>query len=151
PLNFVMGHFFVGFNWVFDRLSNAYGSLVRLILQLSSVMLLVYGGLIALTVFGFSRVPVGLLPPQGQGYLVIDAQLPDGARLDRTDAVVRKITEIAQADDAVGHVIGLPGYSVLTSNNISNSGGLFIILKPFEERAGKRHLSADALAARLRT
>jgi multidrug efflux pump len=113
-------------------------------------MVLIYGGLIALTVFGFSRVPVGFIPQQDKGYLVVNAQLPEGASLDRTDAVVRKITEIAQADDAVGHVIGLPGYSVLTSNNISNAGGMFIILKPFEERAGNRRLSADALAARMR-
>jgi multidrug efflux pump len=57
---------------------------------------------------------------------------------------------IAFADPGAAHTIGLPGYSVLTSSNISNTGGMFIILKPFEERAGKPELGADAVMARLR-
>jgi multidrug efflux pump len=148
--NFLMGHFFVGFNWVFDRLSLGYGGLVRGTLRIGVVMLVVYAGLIGLTVLGFQVVPAGFIPQQDKGYLVVNAQLPEGASLERTDAVVQHITEIARADDGVGHVIGVPGYSILTSNNIPNAGGLFVVLKPFEERAGKRALSADAVAARLR-
>jgi multidrug efflux pump len=149
-VNFVMGHFFVGFNWVFERSSRGYGGMVRGILRLAVVMLVVYGGLIGLTVLGFKAVPAGFIPQQDKGYLVVNAQLPDGASLERTDAVVQHITEIARADEGVGHVIGLPGYSILTSNNIPNSGGMFVVLKPFEERAGHSKLSADAVMARLR-
>jgi multidrug efflux pump len=149
-VNYLMGHFFAGFNWVFERLSMGYGGMVRGTLRIAVVMLIVYVGLIGLTVVGFRKVPAGFIPQQDKGYLVVNAQLPDGASLERTNAVVQRITEIAQADEAVGHVIGLPGYSILTSNNIPNSGGMFVVLKPFEERAGKHDLSADAVMARLR-
>src|SRR5947207_13836675 len=96
------------------------------------------------------KVPVGFIPQQDKGYLVVNGQLPDGASLERTDAVVTRMTEIARNDPAVAHTIGLPGYSVLTSTNISNAGGMFIILKSFEERAGDPGLGANAVIARLR-
>jgi multidrug efflux pump len=149
-VNYLMGHFFAAFNAVFDRLSKGYGVVVRGTLRIAAVMLVVYAGLIGLTVLGFRTVPVGFIPQQDKGYLVVNAQLPDGSSLERTDAVVQHITSMAMADEGVGHVIGLPGYSILTSNNIPNSGGLFVILKPFEERAGKSNVSADAVMARLR-
>ncbi len=141
---------FDGFNWVFERLAAGYGNVVRGMLRISFVMLAVYAGLIGLTFAGFRAVPAGFIPDQDKGYLVVNAQLPDGASLERTDAVVQRMTQMAMKDDAVGHVIGLPGYSVLTGNNISNAGGMFVILKPFEERAGTASLGANAAVDRLR-
>ncbi len=130
---------------MFDRLANGYGRVVRGMLRITAVMLLVYGGLVGLTVLGFRAVPTGFIPQQDKGYLVVNAQLPDAASLERTDAVVARMTKITLEDPGVAHTIGVPGYSVLTSNNISNAGGMFVILKPFEERAGKPELSADAV------
>jgi multidrug efflux pump len=150
PINFVLLGLFAGFNGVFDWLTRGYGLLVRGSLRIAVIMLLIYGGLMALTVLGFRVVPTGFIPQQDKGYLVINAQLPDGASLGRSDAVVKRMNEIAFEDPAVAHTIGLPGYSVLTSTNISNTGGMFVILKPFEERAGKPELGADAVIARLR-
>jgi multidrug efflux pump len=149
-VNWVLLRFFDGFNWVFTRLSNGYGQVVRGLLRISVIMLLVYGGLVALTIVGFRVVPTGFIPQQDKGYLVANAQLPDASSLDRTDAVVARMNRIALADPGVAHTIGLPGYSVLTSTNISSSGGMFIVLKPFEERAGHADLGADAVLARLR-
>lgn len=142
--------FFRGFNWTFDRTITGYGKSVDLLLRLSVIALLVYAGLMGLTFLGFRVVPVGFIPEQDKGYLVLNTQLPDGATLDRTDRLVRELSEIARQDEGVSHTIDLPGYSVLLSTNISNVGGMFIILKPFEERAGKAHLSAPAVMARLR-
>ncbi|MFO0845927.1 MAG: efflux RND transporter permease subunit [Gemmataceae bacterium] len=149
-VNKVLLVFFGGFNWVFDMVTGAYGVIVRGMLRLAVVMLVVYGGLLGLTYLGFGAVPVGFIPQQDKGYLVVNGQLPDGASLERTDEVVTRMTEIARNDPGVAHVIGLPGYSVLTSTNISNAGGMFVILKPFEERAGQKDLGADAVIARLR-
>jgi multidrug efflux pump len=149
-VNTLLLRFFAGFNRVFNRFSAGYGNMVRSLLRMTTIMLVVYVGLIGLTILGFARVPGGFIPDQDKGYLVINAQLPDGASLNRTDAVVKELTRIAFKDDAVAHVIGLPGYSVLTSNNISNSGGMFVVLKPFEERAGNKDLRAPAVIARLR-
>src|SRR5262249_51409818 len=127
-----------------------YGQVVALFLRLSVVALLVYAGLIGLTVLGFRTVPVGFIPEQDKGYLVVNAQLPDGASLERSDEVVKHMTDLALKTEGVGHTISLPGSSILTGTNIPNVGGMFVILAPFEERAGHPELSADRVAARLR-
>lgn len=149
-VNYLLGLLFWGFNWVFDLTIAIYGRTVALSLRLSVPMLLIYGGLIGLTYLGFKVVPVGFIPQQDKGYLVVNAQLPDGASLERSDEVVRSMTEIALKTEGVGHAISVPGYSILTSSNISNVGGMFVILAPFEERAGHPELSADKVAQSLR-
>jgi multidrug efflux pump len=149
-VNGVLGAFFRGFNWAFDRATNLYGHTVTLFLRLSVIILLVYGGLIGLTVLGFRTVPTGFIPEQDKGYLVVNAQLPDGASLDRSDKVIKRMTDIALHTKGVGNAISVPGYSILTSTNISNVGGMFVILEPFEERAGDPERSATKVAQRLR-
>jgi multidrug efflux pump len=145
-----LGWFFKGFNWVFDRAIDLYGYTVGLMLRLSVIMLLIYGGLIGLTYLGFKAVPTGFIPEQDKGYLVVNAQLPDGASLERSDAVIARMTALAMKTEGVGHAISVPGYSILTGTNIANVGGMFVILAPFEERAGHPKLSANQVAARLR-
>jgi len=149
-VNLLLGAFFRGFNGFFDVTINMYGRSVAGLLRVSVVALLVYGGLMALTYFGFRLVPVGFIPEQDKGYLVLNAQLPDGAALDRTDQVVRQLSEIARQEEGVAHTIDLPGYSAVLGTNISNVGGMFIILSPFEERAGRPELGAKAIIQRLR-
>jgi multidrug efflux pump len=114
------------------------------------IVLLVYGGLIGLTYLGFKVVPTGFIPEQDKGYLVVNAQLPDGSSLERSDDVIARMTALALKTEGVGHTISVPGYSILTGTNISNVGGMFVILAPFEERAGHPELSANAVAKRLR-
>jgi multidrug efflux pump len=149
-INRLLLAFFNGFNWAFDRTITGYGKAVEMLLRLSVIALLVYGGLMGLTYLGFHVVPVGFIPEQDKGYLVLNAQLPDGASLDRTDKLIRELSEIARKDPGVDHTIDLPGYSVVLSTNISNVGGMFVILKPFEERAGNADVSAPKVMARLR-
>jgi multidrug efflux pump len=149
-VNRALGLFFRGFNWVFDVTINGYGKAVALLLRLSAIALAVYAVLMGLTVLGFKAVPVGFIPEQDKGYLVLNAQLPDGASLDRSDQLIQELSKLAREDEGVAHTIDLPGYSVLVSTNISNVGGMFIILKPFDERAGKPGLSGPEVAARLR-
>ncbi len=143
-LNGVLNRFLAGFNWVFDRLSNGYGSSVRGLLRVSVALLVIYGGLLAATALGFNVVPKGFIPDQDKGYLVVNVQLPDGASLERTDRLVTELGKIALGDPkdherypgvpGVAHVIAVPGYSTLLSTNLSNVGGMFVILEPFEER-----------------
>jgi multidrug efflux pump len=73
---------------------NAYGRTVALVLRLSVVVLMVYGGLLSLTYLGFTMVPIGFIPAQDKGYLIVDVQLPYGASLERTDAMVLRASEI---------------------------------------------------------
>ena len=153
-VNLGFAKFFKGFNWVFDRTINGYGRCVSLLLRASVIALVIYAVLLAGTVGMFSVVPSGFIPEQDKGYLVVNAQLQDGASLERTDEVIRQMTDIAMNDPefkaAVGHAISVPGYSILTSTNISNVGGMFVILRPFDERKGKHELTAPAVAKKLR-
>jgi multidrug efflux pump len=149
-INGALGAFFKGFNWFFDRAIAMYGAVVGLLLRTAVIVLLVYGGLMFMTYKGFAAVPVGFIPEQDKGYLVINAQLPDGASLERSEAVIKQLTEIAAKTPGVAHTIGCPGYSVLLSTNLPNIGGMFVVLEPFEERKGKEELSAKAVAANLR-
>jgi multidrug efflux pump subunit AcrB len=97
-VNAVLNKFLGGFNWVFDRLSGGYGFLVRGLLRMSIILLLVYGGLLAMTGLGFKVVPKGFIPDQDKGYLVVNVQLPDGASLERTDRLVTELNKIALGD-----------------------------------------------------
>jgi multidrug efflux pump len=144
-INAALNRFFAAFNSVFDRATASYGRGVSMLLKTTTIVLVLYAGLLVLTGVGFSAVPAGFIPEQDKGYLVVNAQLPDGASLERTEEVMRKVTELAQSTPGVQHVIGLPGYSVLTSNNISNVGGGFIILAPFEERLEHGHTGPAVL------
>jgi multidrug efflux pump len=148
-INSAIVGFFGAFNRFFDRATAAYGRMVAGLLRMTSIVLLVYGGLMVLTWLGFRTVPVGFIPSQDKGYLVVNVQLPDGASLERTEAVVQRLDAIIRETPGVKHTIGLPGYSILTSNNISNSGGFFVILDSFHNR-GREGLTADVVAANLR-
>ncbi|MFL5245954.1 MAG: efflux RND transporter permease subunit [Gemmataceae bacterium] len=148
-LDSTLGWFFRGFNKFFDWTITGYGRAVGILLRLSVIVLLVYGGLIALTYLGFKVVPTGFIPQQDKGYLVVNAQLPDGASLDRTEDVMKRITNAVLETEGVEHAISVPGYSVLISTNLPNVGGMFVIMKPFEERKGNPELSGPAIMARL--
>ena len=149
-VNRLLGAFFRGFNKAFDVTIGGYGRAVSLFLRLSIIALLVYVGLIGMTVFTFKVVPKGFIPQQDKGYLVVNAQLPDGASLARTDELVSKLSAISRQTPGVAYTIDVPGYSILLSTNISNVGGMFVILEPFEDRKGHPELAADAIAAALR-
>jgi multidrug efflux pump len=149
-VNIILAYFLRGFNKAFDVTINAYGKAVTLFLRLSVIVLLIYAGLIALTVLGGKVIPGGFIPDQDKGYLVVNSQLPDGASVDRTDAVIAKLSEITRNTPGVAYTIDVPGYSTLLSTNLTNVGGMFVILAPFEERAGIPELGAPAIIRSLR-
>ena len=149
-INRTLLSFFDGFNKLFDWLASGYAWIVRGLLRVSAIVLLLYFGLLGLTYYALVTVPIGFIPEQDKGYLVVNVQLPDGASLDRTDALIRKLSETARKVEGVGHTIDLAGYSTILSTNLTNAGGMFVILDPFEERAGKPDVSAPAVARELR-
>ncbi len=149
-VNRLLGMFFQVFNRVFDMTIKGYGAAVSMLLRVSVVALVVYGGLMLLTYQGFRIVPQGFIPEQDKGYLVVNAQLPDGASLERTERLVSKLSKVARETTGVAHTIDLAGYSTVLSTNISNVGGLFVILDPFEERAGDKSLGAATIMRELR-
>ena len=111
-------------------------------------MLTIYLGLVALTWGLFQGVPKGFVPAQDKQYLIGFAQLPDGATLDRTEAVIRRMSEITLKETGVEHAIAFPGLSINGFTNSSSSGIVFASLKDFDQRKGADQ-SAGAIAARL--
>ncbi|WP_010489956.1 efflux RND transporter permease subunit [Pseudomonas sp. S9] len=142
------GWLFKPFNRLFDRASNGYVGAVTRILRGSSIAMLVYGGLLALTYFGFASTPTGFVPPQDKQYLVAFAQLPDAASLDRTEAVIKQMSEIASEYPGVANTVAFPGLSINGFTNSPNSGIVFTTLKSFDQRKDP-NLSAGAIAAAL--
>ncbi|VVN79314.1 efflux RND transporter permease subunit [Pseudomonas fluorescens] len=132
----------------FQRAPQAYGNTVRKVVRRSGLALLVYGGLLGLTFFGFQAVPPGFVPMQDKYYLVGIAQLPNGASLDRTDAVVRQMSKIALAEPGVESVVAFPGLSINGFVNVPNAAVMFVMLDPFKDRTTPA-LAANAIAGRL--
>ncbi len=149
PVNFVLGRFFRGFNWVFDHITRVYGKSVGWALRLSIIVLVIYVGLIGLTGFGFTKVPTGFIPTQDKGRLIANIQLPDSASLERTVEVASKMEKIALETPGVAHTLSNPGRSFVLNAIGSNVGTMFITFTPFHDRRDPS-LSGDAIAAELR-
>lgn len=132
----------------FERAPDAYGNGVRKLVRVSGVALFVYGGLLALTLFGFKVVPPGFVPMQDKYYLVGIAQLPNSASLDRTDDVVKQMSKLALAEPGVESVVAFPGLSINGFVNVPNAAVMFVMLDPFKDRTSP-DLAATAIAGRL--
>ncbi len=134
PVNAMLLWFFGKFNALFDRITAVYGWVVSKLLRLSVLVVLVYGGLLFLTYFGLAWAPTGFIPTQDQGYLLVNAQLPDSASVQRTREVMQRIDQIARGIPGVAHTVGVSGTSFLLGSNGSNLGSMFVVLDPFDER-----------------
>lgn len=139
---------FVPFNRLFNRASDGYGYLVRKVIRFGGIIGLVYLGMVALTGVQFANTPTGYVPGQDKQYLVAFAQLPDAASLERTDTVIKKMSEIALNHPGVAHSIAFSGLSINGFTNSPNSGVVFVALDDFELRKSPE-LSANAIAGQL--
>ncbi|WP_341912814.1 multidrug efflux RND transporter permease subunit [Polaromonas sp. YR568] len=144
----VFGRFFAGFNRLFRRGAQGYSSGVQGAISRKTLMLVLYGVLVAATIGVFKLVPGGFVPAQDKQYLIGFAQLPDGATLDRTEDVIQRMGEIMKANPNVEDAIAFPGLSINGFTNSSNSGIVFATLKPFAERK-KADQSGGAVAGQL--
>ena len=144
----VLGRFFRGFNTLFLRGANAYSGGVKGAISRKALMFGVYLVLAVATLGVFKLVPHGFVPAQDKQYLIGFAQLPDGATLDRTEDVIRRMDAMVMKTPGVDHAITFPGLSINGFTNSSNSGIVFVGLKDFDERKTKE-LGAGAIAQSL--
>ncbi len=144
----VLGGFFRGFNRAFGAASNGYGKGVGGLLNRKSIVMVVYMLLAGATYAMFNAVPGGFVPAQDKQYLIGFAQLPDAASLDRTEDVIKRMSDIAMEQPGVEHAIAFPGLSINGFTNSSNAGVVFVALSPFEERTTPE-LSGGAIAMAL--
>ena len=147
-MDFVFGWFFRGFNRAFSAGSNAYGRGVGGLLSRKSIVMVIYLALAGATYGLFNAVPGGFVPAQDKQYLIGFAQLPDAASLDRTEDVIKRMSDIALQQPGVEHAIAFPGLSINGFTNSSNAGIVFVSLKPFDERRTP-DLSGGAIAMQL--
>ena len=147
-LNTLLGWALRAFNGFFDLCTTLYTSTVSGLLRVSFMVLMVYGGLLALTWWGFTHTPTGFIPQQDKGYLLVNVQLPDAASSTRTKDVVEKIEKIARDTKGVKHAVAISGQSILLGANASNFGALYLMLDEFDERTTPE-LSGEAIARNL--
>jgi multidrug efflux pump len=133
-LNLTLGWFFKGFNWVFKVSTAGYANVVGIMLRTNLLVLLLYGGLLYVTYWGFTRVPGGFIPAQDKGYGVVNIQLPDSAALERTVDVLARVDEIIRAVPGVRHTLGIAGQSALLNANGSNFASMYVVFEEFEHR-----------------
>ena len=144
----LFGRFFAWFNRFFGRASDKYESGVKGVLRRKGASVAVYAVLAVAAAFMFRVVPNGFVPGQDKQYLVGFAQLPDAASLERTDAVIRRMSDIAMKIPGVESSVAFPGLSINGFTNAPNAGIVFTTLKPFSQRTSKDQ-SGEAIAAEI--
>ncbi|MGZ8770707.1 MAG: efflux RND transporter permease subunit [Aeromicrobium sp.] len=136
------------FNAGFDQSSTGYAGAVGFAVRRKAIMLLLYGGLVAVTLWMIDRTPTGFIPQLDRGYGITVIQLPDGASLARTDGVVRRATDIIMATPGVQNAVAFAGFSGATFTNATNMAVIFSAFTPFEDRV-EQGLSAETIIGAL--
>jgi HAE1 family hydrophobic/amphiphilic exporter-1 len=136
------------FNDGFNKLASGYSRSVGFVAGHRIIFLLIYGALVYAAMAMLAKVPTGFVPASDQGYVIVAAQLPDGASLERTDDLVKRALDIIKNVPGVGHTVAVAGFSGATFTAASNAAAIFVPLAPFETRL-KAGLSADTIVADL--
>ncbi|ADC61222.1 efflux RND transporter permease subunit [Allochromatium vinosum] len=131
-----------------DRVRDGYAAVVRRLVRFSLLVLVLIAGVGLATGWLFKITPTGFLPTEDQGAFMAHVQLPEGASVNRTLAVVEQVEQIVLADPAVEHVIAIPGYNIVDGSIQSNAAAIVGRLKPFEERTTP-DLAATAVIRRI--
>jgi multidrug efflux pump len=126
--------FFQWFDRSFERMTDGYTRGVVFAIKRAGLALLLFAGMIALSVLMIKRVPAAFLPPEDQGYLLGAVIMPDAASLDRTDALGARVSDYFMKDPSVEGVAMISGYSLLDNQNKNNAGTFFVGFKDFAER-----------------
>ena len=138
--------FFGWFNRKFTRTAKGYESIVARMLKRAARYLVIYIAIIGVVVLVFMRLPTSFLPGEDQGNIIVNVQLPPGATLERTTAVMEQVEAVVLKQPEVASMVGVLGFSF--SGQGQNAGLAFVTLKPWDERKGAG-MSADALAGRV--
>ncbi len=141
----VFGRFFAAFNRVFKRGGDRYSRGIGGTISRAPRLIAVYVVLLVVAVFAFRAVPLGFIPTQDKQYLFAVVQLPEGATLDRTDAVMRRMGKIALETPGIENAVQFPGLNAIHFVSTPNIGVMFVGLKP----AAGRGLEAAEIATNL--
>src|SRR5574341_2251628 len=137
PMRGPLGAFFRGFNKLFDVTTGGYVNVSRLLVR-RSLLTIVLVAAVAVGAGLFGRaLAAGFIPDEDQGILGVNVQLPPGASLERTSAVLKKVEDILAKTEGVDSFQTVGGYGLVTNTYQPNYGSIFARLKPWEERKGE--------------
>lgn len=150
-INAVFGRFFAWFNRFFSRRSDGYSRRIGGVIRRAPLLLLIYAGLLALTVMSFRSIPGGFIPTQDKQYLFAVLQLPEGASLERSEAVMKRMGDIALATPGVESAVQFPGLNGIHFVSTPNTGTMFVGIKPAHERQLSAAEIANALTGQFQS
>ncbi len=130
--------FFRAFNTSFKKLANGYAASVKVMAKIWYLVLVVFVGLCLVTAHWFTSIPTGFVPDEDQGYFMTVVELPGGATIERTKAVMKKVSEFAQNTPGVADAMVISGYNIIDSIKQPYAGFCIVILKPWDERKTKQ-------------
>ncbi len=134
-----------GFNRVLDTVTSGYASFARLTCVIAPLSLAAFAGVLALTYFTLISVPTGFVPEEDLGFIVVASNLPDGSSLERTSALVNRISTLVKEVPGVKNVVALSGFSVLDGQG-SSVGNCWVVLDPWDQRVAKGQSIASIIA-----
>jgi HAE1 family hydrophobic/amphiphilic exporter-1 len=148
PAKGLLGRFFSGFNWVFERSTKGYIRGAQLLVR-RSILTIVIVAIVAVGAGFFGgALPAGFIPEEDQGLLGVNVTLPPASSLERTSAVLSRVEEILEKTEGIEAYSTIGGFGVVTNTYQPNFGTIFIRLKPWEERKDPK-LHAQGFMARL--
>ncbi|MFZ2106331.1 MAG: efflux RND transporter permease subunit, partial [Roseiarcus sp.] len=142
--------FYRGFNAVYGLAERGYVRLIGAMTRRSGAMVILALILVGIAIWALTRVPTAFLPNEDQGYLIVSAQLPDGASKERTDAVLQRISTIARNIPGVDHVVTVSGVSILDNlATLANAGVAFVVLNDWDARLKEKGQDLRSIDLRL--
>ena len=146
PSRGLMGGFFRGFNWSFDKLKNGYVGISHGLIRKAVLGVLILAAFVGADLLVGRKLPTSFLPDEDYGFLFLNVQLPPAASFERTDKVTRKIENILANTPGVQTYTTIDGFSLLTRVSTTNTAFYFVNLKPWGER-NSPNLEAAAIMA----
>ncbi|WP_179414070.1 efflux RND transporter permease subunit [Mucilaginibacter sp. E4BP6] len=126
--------FFNFFNNTFDKVTARYVNGVRRCIKYTWVVILILAGICVGTVYLFKLKPSGFVPSEDGGRLYVTYQLPDASSTSQSVAVMNKLMKVVSTTPGILHYTASSGFNILNGGATSNSGSMFLMLKPWDER-----------------
>ena len=148
PMRGPLGAFFRGFNRMFDWITRGYVGVSRMLVRRAVTTILLVGVVIVGAGLIGRQLPAGFIPDEDQGLLGVNVQLPPGASLERTGAVLTRVEEIVARTQGVDSFTTIGGFGLVTNTYQPNFGTVLVRLHPWEERHGPA-LNVKGIIAKL--
>ncbi len=138
---------FFGFNKALEKSTNAYLGITKLAIRKAAIAVIIFLGMAVAAIFGLGSLPTGFVPQEDEGYCMVNVQLPDGASLSRTKAVLADINAMVEEVDGVKDFMSVAGYSIVDGSAAASRAFLVVVFEPWEERTTPELHQAGIIAA----